>query len=134
MSAAGGGIADGIGGDDAGVGGVGVCVVDGITGGGSVGFSGVAVIRCSQGAAGPPADAGAGGSAAGGAEGDVGDVDAASDGATSGTRSGDVAGCDIAPPGSRGGGCCGAGGGGRFVAQHRDSDRIVMAARTVDIH
>jgi len=65
MLGGGGWTADGIGGDDAGGDGMGDCVVLGKAGGGSVGFWGVAVIPCSQGAAGPPA-VGRGGDAAGG--------------------------------------------------------------------
>ena len=111
MLAGGGCTADGIGGDD--VGGMGDCVGLGMAGGGSVGFCGVAVIPCSQGAAGPPA-VGAGGDADGDSDGDGDGVDDdgvdgpdnggcdadGDDGDTSSRRSGDAAGCDTAPPGS----------------------------------
>ena len=74
MPGGGGCTADGIGGDDVGVGGMGDCVGVGMAGGGSVGFCGVAVIPCSHGAAGPPA-VGSGGDADGDSAGDAGDDD-----------------------------------------------------------
>jgi len=138
VPAGGGGIADGIEGedsggcDDDGIGdGDGGCDGDGITGAGRVGFWGAAVIVCSHGGGGPP---GAGDAGPGDGGGDACfDGDCVADGATSSSRSGAGVGCDRLPPGWRAADCGGAGGGGFFVAQQSDNDRIANAVRADDM-